>query len=142
MPTVTFQINSKCSGIVRVPGVQITTLDGRLTGNNVNFNLNSYYELQMRRKGDILQYSGKTTINGNSNTQKQNYANIVNNKGQYSQARLNQIISLRVTDESLCPIIKTPSSNSCIIGDYTTLLYNDIKVPLSLNKVDKSILGK
>jgi hypothetical protein len=142
MPTVSFQINSKCSGIIRVPGVQITTLDGRLTGNNVNFNTFSYDELQMRRKGEILQYKGKDGINTNINTKKQNYANIVNNRGQYSQARLNQIILLRSTNEDECPIIKTPSSNSGIRGDYKTMLYNDVKVPLSLNRTDNLTLGK
>ena len=96
----------------------------------------------MRRKGEILQYKGKDGINTNINTKKQNYANIVNNRGQYSQARLNQIILLRSTNEDECPIIKTPSSNSGIRGDYKTMLYNDIKVPLSLNRTDNLTLGK
>ena len=56
MPTLTFRINDKCSGILRVPGVPITTIEGRLIGEQINFNNNTYEELQMRRKAEILQY--------------------------------------------------------------------------------------
>ena len=133
MPTITFQINNKCTGIVRVPGVKIETIDGRLTGNNINFNNNSYYELQMRRKAEILQYKNGST-NTTFNTKKQNYSRVIKTlKNSYSQEFINHRIAKRTTNEDTCPILVTPSSNSGIRGDYRTMLYNNINVPLTNN---------
>ena len=133
MPTVTFRINNKCSGILRVPGVQIDTIDGRLTGNNINFNENSYYQMQMRRKAEILQYKNGLT-NTTFNTKKQNYSQVIKTvTNSYSQTFINYRIAKRTTNEDTCPIVVTPSSNSGIRGDYKTMLFNDIKVPLTQN---------
>jgi hypothetical protein len=133
MPTVSFQINNKCSGIVRVPGIQIETIEGRLTGNNITFNKFSYFDMQMRRKGEILQYKNGSA-NTTFNTKKQNYSQVIKTiKNSYSQAFINHIISKRTTNEDTCPIILTSASNSGVRGDYKTLLYNDINVPLTKN---------
>ena len=133
MPTVTFQINNKCTAIVRVPGVQIETIDGRLTGNNVKFNEYSYYDMQMRRKAEVLQYKNGST-NTTFNTKKQNYSQVIKTlTNSYSQAFINHRISKRTTNEDTCPIISTPSSNSGIRGDYKSMLFNNINVPLTKN---------
>ena len=47
MPTTTFFITDKCSGLIRTPGVPITTLDGRTTGTDISFNTTSYEEYKM-----------------------------------------------------------------------------------------------
>lgn len=133
MPTITFQLNNKCSGIVRVPGVQIETIEGRLTGNNITFNEFSYYDMQMRRKAEILQHKNGSA-NTTFNTKKQNYSQVIKTlKNSYSQAFINHRISKRTTNEDTCPIISTPSSNSGIRGDYKSMLFNNINVPLTKN---------
>lgn len=128
MPLVTFQLNNnKCSGIIRSSGVRITTTDGRLQGNKIDFNTYSYNDLQMRRKANILQYKNtETTIF----TKAQKLAYQATNKGAYSQARIQQLIALRATNEDECPIIATLATNSGIKGDYKTLLFNNINVPV------------
>ena len=65
MPTTTFFITDKCSGLIRTPGVPITTLDGRTTGTDISFNTTSYEEYKMRRKAEVLQY--KTIITNSQN---------------------------------------------------------------------------
>jgi hypothetical protein len=83
----------------------------------------------MRRKADILQYKKTdTTIY----TKAQRLSNIAQNKGSYSQARIQQLIALRATNEDECPIIKTPASNSGINADYNIQLYNNYNIPLLL----------
>ena len=130
MPVVTFQLNNnKCSGIIRSSGVKITTLEGRIQPLNIDFTQYSYNELQMRRKAEILQYKkSETTIY----TKAQRLSNIAQNKGSYSQARIQQLIALRAINETECPIKATSGTNSGIKGD-NTLLYNNFNIPLKLN---------
>jgi len=121
MPTTTFSITPTCSAIVRSSGVQITTLDGRLTGTDISFNTYSYEEYKMRRKAGVLQYK---MLENKLPTKKELYSNVVKSGRGYSQARLKQIVALRATTEEDCPIIKYPASNSGIKGSYTQLYYN------------------
>jgi hypothetical protein len=121
MPTTTFSITPTCSAIVRTPGVAITTLNGRLTGQNISFNTYSYEEYKMRRKAGVLQYK---KIENKLPTKKELYANVVKNGRGYSQARLKELVSLRATTEEDCPIIKYPASNSGINNGTTQLYYN------------------
>ena len=85
------------------------------------------YLLQMNRKANILQYKNtETTIF----TKAQKLAYQATNKGAYSQARIQQLIALRATNEDEGPIIATLATNSGIKGDYKTLLFNNINVPV------------
>ena len=131
MPVVTFLLdnNKKCSGIIRSSGVKITTLDGRIQPLTIDFEKYSYNELQMSRKAEVLQYKNtESTLF----TKSQKLAYLATNKGPYSQARIQQLISLRATTENSCPIVATPATNSGIRGDYKTLLYRNPSVPLLL----------
>ena len=121
MPTTTFSITDKCSAILRSPGVQITSLDGRLTGTDISFNTYSYEEYKMRRKSGVLQYKNLET---KLPTKKELYSNVVKSGAGYSQARLKQIMAQRATTEEDCPIIKYPATNSGINGGHTKLYYN------------------
>ena len=131
MPVVTFLLdnNKKCSGIIRSSGVKITTLDGRIQPLTIDFEKYSYNELQMSRKAEVLQYKNtESTLF----TKAQNLAYLANNKGSYSQAKIQRLIALRATNEDTCPIVATPASNSGIRADYKTLLYRNPSVPLLL----------
>jgi hypothetical protein len=130
MPLVTFQINNKCSGIIRSSGVQITTIDGRNQGINIDFNKYSYNELQMRRKAEVLQYKNTDSL---LFTKAQKLAYQANNKGSYSQARIQKLIEARALNETDCPIKSTPSTNSGIKGDNKSILYYNYNMPLLLS---------
>jgi myosin heavy subunit len=60
----------------------------RPRGNDISFNTTSYEEYKMRRKAETLQYK---TIETTSQTKQKQFANIVNNGKQYSQAQLKKI---------------------------------------------------
>jgi hypothetical protein len=125
MPTTTFSITPTCSAIIRTSGVQITTLEGRLTGKDISFNTYSYEEYKMRRKAGVLQYKYVET---KLPTKKELYANVVKNGRGYSQARLKQLVALRATTEEDCPVKNYPSTNSGVNGG-TTQLYYDPSIP-------------
>ncbi len=112
MPTTTFFITEHCSGLLRTPGVPITTLDGRLTGTDISFNTTSYDEYKMRRKAEVLQY--KTIIN-NSQNKKMSFSNAVNTGGTYSQVQLKKLAN---TQSINCPIIAYPATNSGVNAEY------------------------
>ena len=80
----------------------------------------------MRRKAEILQYKGHDNVNTQIN-KKNSLSNLVKSKGSYSQARLQQLISLRTSDECK-EVNKTPGTNSGIRGG-NFLLYYDPKIP-------------
>ena len=122
MPTLSFFITDKCSGIIRTPGVPITTLNGRLRGNDISFNTTSYEEYKMRRKAEILQYK---TIETNSQTNKKSYSNIVNNGRSYSQAQLKAIAN---TQQQNCPIVEYPATNSGVNAEYKMKYYYNTKI--------------
>lgn len=138
MPTFTFQINNKCSGVIRAPGVRITTLDGRINTNDISFNTYSYNELSMRRKAEVLQYKGRDNVNTQI-SKKSDFSNLIQSKGTYSQARIKQLISLRSSPEDECKVVKTPGTNSGIRGGANFLLYYDPKVPYIVTNAQSMI---
>lgn len=80
---------------VRVP---ITTLEGRLTGQNIKFNTaaigTSYEDYKMRRKAEVLKYRHGTNAPGIMLTSKQAYNNVVqkNAPNTFSSTRLKQLL--------------------------------------------------
>jgi hypothetical protein len=122
MPTLSFFISDKCSGIIRTPGVPITTLDGRLRGNDISFNTTSYEEYKMRRKAETLQYKRLETT---YQTKKTQFANIVNNGKSYSQAQLKKIAN---TQQQNCPIIEYPATNSGVNAEYKMKYYYNTNI--------------
>ena len=121
MPTTTIQINEKCSQlVVTTNGDPITTLNGRLSGNNISFTNYTYDELKMRRKAQILKHI--TEVNTNK---KQSYSNLVNKTGYYSRAQLVNFLNNRTQD---CPNQTSSSSCSGVIGSNMNY-YLDTKVP-------------
>jgi hypothetical protein len=122
MPTKTFFITDKCSGLIRMPGVTITTLDGRLTGTNISFNTTSYDEYKMRRKAEVLQYN---TIQKTSENKKMAFSHSVNVRGSYSQAQLKKIA---YANEINCPVLPIPATNSGVNAEYKMKYYYDPKI--------------
>ena len=120
MPTTTIPINNKCNQLVVTSGIQITTLDGRLTGNNVNFMNFTYNDLKMRRKAEVLKYISQTNT-----TQNKNYSNLVNSSGYYSRAKLVSFLKNKTQE---CP--GKISSSSCIgVKGSLNNYYYDPNVP-------------
>jgi hypothetical protein len=138
MPTFTFEINNKCFGVIRAPGVRITTLEGRINTNDISFNTYSYNELSMRRKAEILQYKGKDNVNTQV-SKKSDFSSLIKSRGTYSQARIKQLISLRSSPEDECKVVKTPGTNSGIRGGANFLLYYDPKVPYVVTNAQSMI---
>ena len=122
MPTTTFFITDKCSGLIRTPGVPITTLNGRITGTDISFNTISYDEYKMRRKAEVLQYK---TIITNSQNKKMSFSSAVNNGGSYSQAQLKKIANIQAIN---CPIIKNPATNSGVNAEYKMKYYYNTNI--------------
>ena len=122
MPTTTFFITDKCSGLIRTPGVPITTLDGRTTGTDISFNTTSYEEYKMRRKAEVLQYK---TIITQSQNKKMSFSSAVNNGGPYSQAQLKKIANIQAIN---CPIIKNPATNSGVNAEYKMKYYYNTNI--------------
>jgi len=111
MPTTTIPITDKCSQlVVTTNGDPITSIDGRLTGNQVSFLKFTYADYTMRRKAEVLQY--KPT----DENKKQKYSYLTKNS-YYSNAKLQQFINNKTIDCNL------PSSSSCsgVIG--TNMIY-------------------
>jgi len=118
MPTRSALITDKCAQVINTPGVPITSIDGRLKGNRINFLNFTYDDYKMRRKVEVLQYAPK-----NINT-KTNYSYISKNN-YYSQAKLQAFINKKSDN---CP--ENPSSSSCsgVIG--SSMIYKlNSKVP-------------
>ena len=121
MPTTTIQINNKCSQLViTTNGDPITTLNGRLSGNNISFTNFTYEDLKMRRKAQILKYNKEVATN-----KKKTYSDIVNRTGYYSQSQLLNFLNSRTQD---CPNKTSSSSCSGVIGSKMNY-YLDPKVP-------------
>ncbi len=113
---------------VRVP---ITSLEGRLTGQNVKFNTadigTSYEDYKMRRKAEVLKYRHGTNAPGIVLTNKASYNNLVNNRtsNSYSSTRLKQIIEQnngnipeKCLNQSRMWVMSTPSQSG--VRDYKT----------------------
>lgn len=101
-------------------------------------NSNQYftqYQLDMRRKVEILKYSSnRMSTQTNSLTKAQKYAQLVNGTYQqrtYTQSYMNQILSdiSNGIPLSICPIVPTPST-SCDIPGPAISLIEDSNVPL------------
>jgi hypothetical protein len=87
--------------------VPITSIDGRIKGNQIDFTNITYEQYQMRRKAEVLQYKPKDTI-----TNKSKYSYIAKNN-YYSQAKIRKMIEDRIVD---CPGVSSTSSSSGVIG--------------------------
>lgn len=110
--------------------IPITTLEGRLIGTNVKFNVGngpSYEDYKMRRKAETLKYRHGTNATGIVLSNRQNYTNIVTNGGSnsYSSTKLKQIIAEnngiipeRCLNQSLIWKVSTPSQSG--VRDYKT----------------------
>ena len=122
MPTTTFFITDKCSGLIRTPGVPITTLDGRTTGTDISFNTTTYEEYKMRRKAEVLQYK---TIITQSQNKKMSFSSAVNNGGSYSQAQLKKIANVQAIN---CPIVENAATNSGVNAEYKMKYYYNTNI--------------
>jgi len=119
MPTRTLLITKTCPQIINTPGVPITSIDGRLKGNQIDFTNITYEQYQMRRKAEVLQYTPKESV-----TVKSKYSYITKNN-YYSQAKIRQMILDRTID---CPGISSTASSSGVIG--SNMIYTlDPNVP-------------
>ena len=102
----------------------VTTLLGRLEGNQIKFNLglgSDYESLKMRRKAETLQFRNSATQPGYTLTTKALYAHMVKFGGAYnfSRARIKQLLEKNngtlpcdIGINNGNPIVITPPSNS------------------------------
>ena len=114
MPTTTIPISEKCTQLVVTGGVPITSLDGRLRGNEISFTKFNYNDYAMRRKAEVLKYN-----NLGDSTQKSTYSYLSTN-GYYSKAQLKKILDGKTVD------CNASSSSSCsgVFGSYSTYYLN------------------
>ena len=88
------------------------------------------YQLDMRRKAEILKYSANSQNSQTNNmTKAQKWSSIVNGNGPVNQSRINTLIN---NSNPQCPnddLIPTPSSSSDIPGPIIQLV-DDETVPL------------
>lgn len=102
------------------------------------------FDLDMRRKAEILKYSSsRMTTQTNNLTKAQRFSQAVNGYYQsrsYSQTYLEENTINNVLNA--CPIVKMPSSSSDVPGP-PILLYEDPSIPLYnlANDIDRSALG-
>ena len=85
------------------------------------------YQLDMRRKAEILKYNKNNKTN--KMTKAQEWSSIVNGNGPVNQSRINAIIN---NNNPECPddlLIPTPTSSSDIPGPIINLVYDET-VPL------------
>jgi len=115
MPTTTVQITPTCSQLlITVNGPPVTTLDGRLNGNQISFLNFTYEDYAMRRKAEVLKHKEK-----NTNTNKSTYTYLSQN-GYYSRANLKRFIDQRTVS------CNASSSSACsgVVGSTTTYYLN------------------
>lgn len=96
----------------------------------------SKFQLDMRRKAEVLKYSAnRSSTQTNNPTKKQNFAALVRGKNSHSQSQivlkpsniiLNKVTAISCTADDIIP---TPTS-SCGVPGPITYLYNDETVPL------------
>ena len=114
------------STAIRIP---ITTLEGRLTGQNIKFNTAdigiSYEDYKMRRKAEVLKYRHGVNAPGIVLTSKNKYKSASTNSGSYSTTRLKQLISEnngnipeKCLNQNKIWVISTPSQSG--VRDYKT----------------------
>jgi len=106
------------------------------------------YQLDMRRKTEILKYSSnRMSTQTNSLTKAQKYAQLVNGAYQqrtYSRTYINKIIEDLSNGIPLpiCPTVNTPST-SCDIPGPAIELFEDVTVPLYnyVNDINRAAFG-
>jgi len=126
--------NPSCVGIVDIPGLsllnlrtmdpisQVRTLDGRRTGTTLNLIDYTFFDYQMRRKAEILNYK-------KNESKKQQYSNLSKtNNGSYNYSNRDVIKKLK------CPkfnpdIIVRPPTNSGVKDYKYPGYYYDSTVP-------------
>lgn len=128
-------VDASCANIINVPGASLlnlrlmnqvsqpTTLQGRQTGTKINLNIFSFFDYQMRRKAETLQYKK----NQSPLSKKKQYAQISNSGGSYSNQYLRKLI-----DQQNCPnldIIVRPPTNSGVHDYKYPGYYYDANVP-------------
>lgn len=89
----------------------VTTLNGRLTGQNVIFtDTETYEDYKMRRKVGVLEYNTTTNIHGHIKTKKQNFSRMSQIKGssQFSQVQLK---NLATTPCDYIPVLLPPTNS-------------------------------
>jgi len=125
-----------CVGIVDVPGLsliglrqmdptsRITTLNGRLTGNKVDLTKFTFFDYEMRRKAETLQYRK----NQSYLSKKQQYAKITNTKGgsyYYSSQDVTQKLN---SQNANCPnldvMVRYPTNSGVHDYKYPGYYYN------------------
>jgi hypothetical protein len=118
MPTNTISITDKCAEVINTPGVQITSIEGRERGKQINFLNYTYDDLKMRRKAEVLKRNTTPpTIKGEyAYASRYNY---------YSQAKIKEFLNKKIID---CPDRASSSSCSGVVGS-TTIYYLDRKIP-------------
>lgn len=115
MPTTTVQITPTCSQLlITVKGPPITSIDGRLNGNQISFINYTYADYAMRRKAEVLKHKDKDTT-----TNKSSYSYLSQN-GYYSKANLKRFIDQK---RVVCDASST-SSCSGVVGSTTTYYLN------------------
>ena len=122
-------VNDPESNLLRLrsndPISQITTLIGRTNGTKVDLTRYSFFDYQMRRKSETLQYKKNQT----DNSKKKQYAQISKTKGgsyYYSSRDLTQ--GLNRDCPNLDVIIRPPTNSG--VHDYKYPgYYYDVKVP-------------
>jgi len=132
-------LNVSCADFVNVPGAsliqlrqmkpesQITEINGRLTGNKLNFTTNTLFDFEMRRKAETLQHKK----NQSGFSKKKQFAQIsktVSGSYYYSSKDLTQRLVNQLDCPSLDTIIRPPTNSG--IHDYKYPgYYYDVSVP-------------
>jgi hypothetical protein len=132
-------LNASCAEFVNAPGAsliqlrqmkpesQITDIDGRLSGNKINFTKNTLFDYEMRRKAETLQYN-KNKSGISKKTQFALISKTARGSYYYSSKDLNQSIINRLDCPRLDKIIRPPTNSG--IHDYKYPgYYYDISVP-------------
>jgi hypothetical protein len=130
-------IDASCALIANVPQAnllglrtndaisQVRSLSGRNTGTKLDFTRYSFFDYQMRRKSETLQYKK----NQADNSKKKQFAQISKTKGgsyYYSSKDLTQRL---YTDCPNLDVIIRPSTNSGVRDYKYPGYYYDVKVP-------------
>jgi hypothetical protein len=120
-----------CAQITAKRQLQLTTIPpARIELQNTPYTNYTKYELDMRRKAEILKYNSNAQSNQTNNmTRSQKWSGIVNGNGPVKQSRINALIN---NPNTQCPndaLIPTPTSSSDVPGPIIQLI-DDESVPL------------
>jgi len=130
-------IDASCALIVNDPAAnllnirsndpisQVRTLSGRNTGIKVDLTRYSFFDYQMRRKSESLQYRK----NQSTSSKKQQFAQISNTKGGSYYYSNKDLIQSKFTDCSNLDVIIRPPTNSGVHDYKYPGYYYDRKIP-------------